>query len=133
MDFEPLLLFSQGPRCSELEVPGNYIFYQQIDLRLVIQKRPIGAEIRSLKRALVIKIEQAHYGIEDIANQHDGTNAERLHQVNVRVRGATMLLRNGIKMCGLSKRGQVDLVFTLSCGVHREQVAVTCQIQEQVL
>ena len=131
MDFDPLLLFSQVPGCNELEIPGNYIFYQQINFRFFIQGRPIGTEIRGLKRALVIEIKQAHHGIEDIANKHHWTDAEGLHQVNIRVRCPTVLLRNGIKMSRLSKRGHVDLVFTLPGRVNREKIAVARQIHEQ--
>ena len=34
----------------------------------MLQARPIGAKIRGPKRALVIKIKQAHYGIKDVAD-----------------------------------------------------------------
>src|SRR5207247_7422670 len=111
MDFEPLLLFSQVPGGDKLEIPGNYILYEQIDLRWFIKSWPLGTEIRSLKRAVVIEIKQAHHGIEDIANQHHRTDTEGLHQVNIRVRCPTVLLRNVIKMGRLAKRGQLDLVY----------------------
>ena len=133
MDFEPLLLFRQVPGGDKLEVPGNDVFDEQIDLRFFVQSRPIGPGVRRLKRALVIEIKQAHHGIEDIANQHHRTDAEGLHQVNIRVRCTTVLLRNRIQMSRLSKRGQVDLVFTLPGGIDREEIAVTCQIHEEIL
>src|SRR5882672_9969664 len=106
MDFEPLLLFNQVPGCDKLEIPGNHIFDEQIDLRFIIQSRPVSTGERSLKCAFVIKIEQAHHGIEDITNQDDWTNAEGLHQVNICVGCAAVLLRNRIKSSRLSKRGQ---------------------------
>src|SRR6266516_178211 len=133
MDFEPLLLFSQVPGCDKLEIPGNDIFYEQIYFHFFIQSRPIRAEIRCLKRAFVIEIKQAHHGIEDIANKYHWTDAEGLHQVNICVRCPAVLLRNGIKMSQLSKRGQVDLVFTLPGRVNREEIAVARQIHERVL
>src|SRR6266513_2390343 len=130
MDFEPLLLFNQVPGCDKLEIPGNHILNEQIDLRFIIQSRPVGAGERSLKCAFVIEIEQAHHRIEDITNQDDWTNAEGLHQVNIRVRCPAVLLRNGIKMSRLSKGRQVDLVLSLASRVNREKVAVTRQIHE---
>src|SRR6266705_405664 len=133
MDFEPFLLFSQVPGSDKLEIPGNYTLDEQIDLRFFVQGRPVGTGIRALKRASVIEIEQAHHGIENIANQHDRTNAEGLHQMNIRVRCPAVLLRNGIKMSRLSKRGQVDLVFSLPGRVNREKIAVAGQIYEQIL
>src|SRR6266568_3133898 len=133
MDFEPLLRFSQVPGCDKLEIPGNDIFYEQIYFHFFIQSRPIRAEIRCLKRAFVIEIKQAHHGIEDIANKYHRTDAEGLQQVNIRVRCPAVLLRNGIKMSQLSKRGQVDLVFTLPGRVNREEIAVGRQIHERVL
>src|SRR6266496_4340404 len=133
MDFEPLLLFSQVPGCDKLEIPGNDIFYEQIYFHFFIQSRPIRAEIRCLKRAFVIEVKQAHHGIEDIANKHHGTDAEGLHQVNIRVRCPTVLLRYGIKISKLSKRGQVDLVFTLPSRVNREKIAVARQIHQKIL
>src|SRR6266404_7039695 len=133
MDFEPLLLFSQVPGCDKLEIPGNYTFDEQIDLRFLVQGRPVGTGIRGLKRAFVIEIAQAHHGIEDIANQYDRTNAEGLHQVNIRVGCAAVLLRNGIKMSRLSKRGQRNLMFSLPGRVNREKIAVASQIHEQIL
>src|SRR6266446_2254030 len=133
MDLEPLLLFSQVPGCDKLEIPGNYVFYQQIYLRVFIQDRPIATEIRSLKRAFVIEIKQAHHRIKDIANQYHGTDAEGLHQVNIGVRCPTVLRRKGIKMSKLSKRGQVDLVFTLPGRINREKITVARQIHQQIL
>src|SRR5437868_3896452 len=133
MDFEPLLLFSQVPGCDKLEIPGNYIFYEQVDLRFFIQDRPIGSEIRCLKRTFVVEIEQAHDRIEDVANQHHRTDAKGLHQVNIRVRCPTVLLCNRIKMGTLSKGGQIDLVFTLPGRIHREKIAVACQIHQKIL
>src|SRR2546423_4409571 len=133
MNFEPLLLFSQVPRCDELEIPGNYIFYEQINLRFFIQMRPIRTEIRCLERAFVIEIKQAHHGIEDIANKHHRTDSEGLHQVNIRVRCTTVLLRNGIKMSRLSKCGQVNLVFTLPRRINREKIAVASHVQQKIL
>src|SRR2546421_8141219 len=133
MDFQPLLLFRQVPGCDKLEVPGNYILDEQIDLCFFIKRWPLGTEIRCLKRAVVIEIKQAHHGIEDIANQHHRTNAEGLHQVNIRVRCPTVLLRNRIKMSRLSEGGQVDLVFTLPGRVNREEIAIASQIHQKIL
>src|SRR5437773_3354626 len=63
-----LLPFRQVPRGDELEVPRDHILNEQIDLRVFIQRRPIGAEIRGLKRAAFIKIKQAHDRIENVAH-----------------------------------------------------------------
>src|SRR5881296_3993406 len=133
MDFEPFLLFSQVPGGDKLEIPGNYIFYEQINLRWFIKSWPLGTEIRSLKRAVVIEIKQAHHGIEDIANQHHRTDTEGLHQVHICVRCATVLLRHRIKMSRLSQRGQVELVFTLPSRVNSEEIAVASHIHEKIL
>lgn len=52
--------------------------------------------------------------------------------MNIRVRCATVLLRKGIKMSKLSKRGQVDLLFTLR-RINREEIAVARQIHQKIL
>src|SRR5438132_14410397 len=93
----------------------------------------MSTKIRRLKRAFVIEIKQAHHGIKDIANQHYRADAEGLHQVHIRVRCPAVLLRNGIEMCRLSKRRQVDLVFTLPSRVNREKIAVARHIHQKIL
>ena len=105
-------------------MPGNDMVNDAVSLTLRVELPP-GLRIEECAKdgTLIVKIAEADDDVGEIAHEHDGPHAERLHELEIRLSGTAVLLSDGRHGGEFEQRREKEILLTLAGGVEEKQIA----------